>query len=219
MASPFAALRAGVGYLTRNPGELVHLAKNALGMRVAIPLDALRWFISGQGGAKQPSKKAPRDVVIGEKPPAITFAATVDLMGTSVRAHAAIRVEDLRISPAELIARLRLSDVSLALMDMTAMTPVAALIKSGALDLSRPGNLANFVPKRPAALLEAKDDLIVLDLLRVEKIAKNDKVRKLLNVMSPMLEVKEVRIENDHLVIAWRPRLGGIRTGLLALRN
>jgi hypothetical protein len=215
MASPFAALRAGVGYLTRNPGELVQLARNALGMRVAIPLDALRWFI----GSAKPGKKAPRDVVIGEKPPSITFAATVDLMGTSVRVHTAIRVEDLRISPAELVARLRLSDVSLALLDLSAMTPIAALIKSGALDLSKPGNLANFVPKRPAALLEAKDDLIVLDLLRIEKIAGNDKVRKLLNVMSPMLEVRDIRIENDHLVIAWRPRLGGIRTGLLALRN
>jgi hypothetical protein len=215
MASPLAALRAGVGYLTRNPSELVHLAKNALGMRVAIPLDALRWFIAGA----RPGKKAPKDVVIGEKPPAITVAATIDLMGTSVRLHAAITVEELRVSPHELLAKLRLADVRLMLMDPEAMSPVATLIKSGALDLSKPGNLANFVPKKPAALLEAKDDTITLDLMRVEKLAKNEKVRKVLSVMSPMLEVKDVRIEGDHLVIGWRPRLGGIRTGLLALRN
>jgi hypothetical protein len=213
MAFPVNALRAGFDYLKRNPGELLHAARNAAGFKVVVPLDALRWFVANA----PPSKKAPKDVVIGQKPPSLTFGATVDLMGTTVRARAAIAIDELRLGPDELRVALRLSDVALEVMGK-GDTPVGALIKSGALDLSKPGNLANFMPKRPAALIEAKDDRIVLDLMKVPKIAENPRVRKLLSVVTPVLVIRDIRTEDDHLVIAIRPRLGGLGSSLAALR-
>ena len=119
---------------------MLSMARHALGMRIAVPLDALRWFIANT----PPSKKAPQDVTITPRPPAIGIGATVDLMGTTVRAGASIRVDQIEVGEEKFRVSLRLSDVNMKVLGESA-TPVAGLIKSGALDLSKPGNLAKSV--------------------------------------------------------------------------
>jgi hypothetical protein len=139
-------------------------------------------------------------------------------MGTGVRVGAAIRFDELRLGADELRIALRLSDVTMqALGD--ANSPVAALLKSGALDLSKPGNLANFLPKRPAALVEARDDVIVLDLMKVAKIADNGRLRRILGVVAPVFEIREVSVDDDHLILSWRPNPGGVLSAARALRS
>src|SRR6185295_16724902 len=197
MPSPMKAIRAGIDWLRRNPTELFYVVRHAAGLRVVFPLDGLRWLSDQSKGGK----RAPKDVVIGSKPPAITVAATVDLMGTQVRAHAAIRFEELDLGAEQLRIVLRLSDVKMEALGASD-SPVAALLKSGALDLSKPGNLANFLPKRPAALVEAKDDKLVLDLMKVPKIAENGRLRRILGVVTPVLHLKELRVEDDHIVLS-----------------
>jgi hypothetical protein len=214
MPSPLAVLRAGFDYLKRNPTELITVARHAAGFRAVVPLDALRWFVANS----PPNKKAPQDVVIGEKPPSITFGATIDLMGTKVRANAAIRIDELRLSPEELRISVRLSDVKMEVIGAGGDSPVAALLKSGALDLSKPGNLANFMPKRPPALVEAKDDRLVLDLMKVPKIAENPKVKTILGVITPVLVIRDITVAEDHIQISWRPRITGLAEARSALR-
>ena len=114
-------------------------------MRIAVPLDALRWFVAN---APQ-SRKAPSDVSITARPPAIHLGATLEMMGSKLRASSAIRVEELRIHPDELRLTLRLADVDMRVLDKS-VTPISGLIKSGALDLSKPGNLANFIAAKTA---------------------------------------------------------------------
>ena len=79
--------------MVRNPTTMLSMARHALGLRVAVPLDALRWFIANT----PPSKKAPQDVTITPRPPAIGIGATVDLMGTTVRAGASIKVDQIEV--------------------------------------------------------------------------------------------------------------------------
>ena len=50
---------------------------------------------------------------------------------------------------------IRLRDVKLALAGEPNDSPVATLIQSGALDLSKPGNLVKFIPKKPPAVAAA----------------------------------------------------------------
>src|SRR5215813_10039141 len=148
MALPLrAALRSASRFMVKNPTTMLSMARHALGMRIAIPLDSLRWFIANT----PPSKKAPQDVTINAKPPAVVLGATIDLMGTTVRASAAIKIDQLEIGPESLRVSIRLADVNLKVLGES-FTPVAGLIKSGALDLSKPGNLANFMPKKPDVL-------------------------------------------------------------------
>ncbi|MBV8758207.1 MAG: hypothetical protein JO257_13050 [Deltaproteobacteria bacterium] len=190
------------------------MARHALGMRVAVPLDALRWFIANT----PPSKKAPQDVTITPRPPAIGIGATVDLMGTTVRAGASIRVDQIDLREGAFKVTLRLSDVNMKVLGES-FTPVAGLIKSGALDLSKPGNLAKFMPKKPAVLVEAHDDIIVLDLMQNPKFAENVKVQGILGTLTPVVQVSGLSTEGDFLILQLRASPFGIPRALNAARQ
>src|SRR5258706_9986535 len=153
-----ALVQAAVGYVRQNPDEILKAAVNAAGLRFGIPLAALR-YLSAQ--APQ-GKKSPKDIEIGSAPPALRLSASVDAMGTPLRATASIKIDEVEISPDALRIGVRLSEVKLSLLGESD-APIATLIKSGALDLSKPGNLVKFVPKRPAAIVEAENDRIVVD--------------------------------------------------------
>ncbi len=207
-------LSAAVDYVRRNPDELVRAAVNAAGLRFGVPIAGLRWLSSQ---AKLP-RKAPKDIEIGSAPPAIRVSLSVDAMGTPVRASAAVRVDEIDLSPDAMRIGFRLSDVKLALIGDSS-TPVATLIKSGALDLSKPGNLVKFLPKRPPAIIEADDDRIVLDLLQIPAIARNELLRRVLSVVSPVINVRAVETDRDHLYVALRASPRGLPRAIAALRG
>ena len=200
--------------MAKNPTTMLSMARHALGMRIAVPLDALRWFIANT----PPSKKAPQDVTITPRPPAIGIGATVDLMGTTVRAGASIRVDQIEVGEEKFRVSLRLSDVNMKVLGESA-TPVAGLIKSGALDLSKPGNLAKFMPKRPAVLVEAHDDVIVLDLMQNPKIASNLRVRGILGTLTPVVQVAGMSTEGDFLILQLRASPFGLPRAINAARQ
>ena len=215
MALPLrAALRSAGRFIAKNPTTMLSMARHALGMRVAVPLDALRWFIANT----PPSKKAPQDVTITPRPPAIGIGATVDLMGTTVRAGASIRVDQFEVGEEKFKVWLRLSDVTMKVLGESA-TPVAGLIKSGALDLSKPGNLAKFMPKKSPVLVEAHDDVIVLDLMQDPKIAANLRVRGILGTLTPVVQVSGLSTEGDMLIMQLRASPFGLPRALNAARQ
>lgn len=200
--------------MVKNPTTMLSMARHALGMRIAIPLDTLRWFISNT----PPSKRAPQDVTISSRPPAISLGATVDLMGTTVRAGASIRTESIQVSDHSVRVTLRLSDVSMKVLGES-FTPLAGLIKSGALDLSKPGNLAKFMPKKSPVLVEAHDDILVLDLMQNPSFANNDKVRAVLNTLTPVVQVSSMSTEGDFLILQLKASPFGIPRALHAARQ
>jgi len=199
--------------MVQHPTTMLSMARHALGLRVAVPLDALRWFIANT----PPSKKAPQDVTITPRPPAIGLGATIDLMGTTVRAGASIRVDKIEVTDTAFKVTLRLSDVTMKVLGES-FTPVAGLIKSGALDLSKPGNLAKFMPKRPPVLVEAHDDIIVLDLMQNPKFAANKRVRDILGTLTPVAQVAGLSTEGDFLIVQFRVSPFGIPRALNAAR-
>jgi hypothetical protein len=213
MLSPRAMLQAAVGYVRRNPDEVVRAAMNATGLRFGVPLATLRWFAGQLQGAK-----APKDVEISSSPPALRCSAVVDAMGTPVRASAAIKIDEVTITEESVRVGVRLRDVKLALVG-DSESPVATLIKSGALDLSKPGNLVKFIPKRPAAVVEAEGDRVVVDLLKVPKLAKDARLRRLLGVISPVLGIRAIETDRDHLYVKLRATPAGLPEALGKLRG
>ena len=199
--------------MVKNPMTALTMARHALSMRVALPLDALRWFIANT----PPSKKAPTDVTIQARAPAVVIGATIDLMNTRVRASSMIFIDELRIAPDELRVALRLTEVSMKVIGEST-TPVAALLRSGALDLSKPGKLVNLMPKRPDVLVDAHDDTIVLDLMKNPKIARNDKMRRILGTLTPVVHVSALKTEVDFLILALRATPLGIPRAINAAR-
>jgi hypothetical protein len=213
MVRPRELLSAALGYVKKNPDEVVRAAMNAASLRFGVPLAALR-FLAGQATGK----KAPKDIDIGSAPPALRLAATVDAMGTPIRASAAIRIDEVSLSSESIRVGIRLNDVKLTLVG-DSDAPIATLIKSGALDLSKPGNLVRHIPKRPPAIVEAEGDRVVLDLFKVPKIAQNERVRKILGVITPVLGIRAIETDRDHLYVAFRASPGGIGRALEAIRE
>jgi hypothetical protein len=213
MFKPRAMIKAAVGYVRKNPDEVVRAAVNATGLRFGIPLATLRWFASQLTGAK-----APKDVEISSAPPAIRFSAVVDAMGTPVRASAAVKIDEVTITDESVRIGVRLRDVKLALVG-DSDSPVATLIKSGALDLSKPGNLVKFVPKKPPAIVEAEGDRVVIDLMKVPKLANDPKVKKLLGLISPVLGIRAIETDRDHLYVKLRATPAGLPEALGKLRT
>src|SRR4029079_7240810 len=134
------------------------------------------------------------------------------------RAGASIRVEQIEVSEGKFKVTLRLSDVTMKVLGES-FTPGAGLIKSGALDLSKPGNLAKFMPKKSPVLVEAHDDIIVLDLMQDAKIAANERVRGLLGTLTPVVQVSGMTTEGDFLILQLRASPFGLPRAINAARQ
>lgn len=206
-------ISAATNYIKRNPDEIVRATLNAGRLRFGVPIAALRWLA---GQAK--GKKAPKDIELGSVPPALRLSATVDAMGTQLRAGANVRIDEIEITPETIRIALRIAEVKLKVLD-DSETPVATLVKSGALDLSKPGNLVKFIPKRPKAIVDAHDDRIVLDLMHIPAIGENKRLKRALQIVSPLVGIRAIETEGDHLFIALRATPAGLREAIVALRD
>ncbi len=211
---PKVLLKKAGNYLKDHPDEILRALRSAIGLRIGIPMDALRFlareFVTG--------KKAPKDVVIEAAPPGLRLSATVDAMGTALRASLVLYVEQIEISTDTLKLTVRINDLSLDVLG-DANSPIAGLLKSGALDLSKPGNLVAFMPKRPPALVDAKDDHLTVDLMKVPKVAEDVRLKKALQIATPVLGVAGISTEDDHLDIQLKTDLSGVPIAVAAIRG
>jgi hypothetical protein len=210
---PKVLIREARDYLKRHPEEILRAIRGAAGLRFGVPMDALRYLAREfRGGAK-----GPRDVIIDAAPPGLRAAFTVDAMGTEVRVALTVYVEEIHVSTQEIRLGLRIEGLALQVLG-DASSPVAGLIKSGALDLSKPGNLVAFMPKRPAVLVDAKDDRLVVDFMKVPQIAQNPAVQRVLTVASPVLDIRALKTKDDHLDVHLKADLSGLPAAIAAAR-
>jgi len=211
---PKLLLREATSYLKQHPEEILRAVRGAFSLRFGVPMGALRYFIREFGGGK----KAPKDVIIDAAPPGLHIALTVEAMGTPLRTAFTLFIEELNVSTAEIRIGLRIESLTLEVLGESS-SPVAGLIKSGALDLSKPGNLAAFMPKRPAALVDATDDRVVLDLMKIPAIAANPKVKQALAVATPVVGVRAIKTKDDHLDVHFKTDLSGLSAAIAAARG
>ncbi len=213
MPTPQETVEALRSYLRTHPEELGRAVRSALGLRFGVPLAALRWL------AQQAERTGKvEDFQIDSVPPGIRLAANVDLMHTPVRAGAIVYVERVVFNDEELTVALRLEDVSLKL-NGESESPIAALIKSGALDLTNPGNLVNFMPNRSPILAEANGNRIVLDLMRDPNVGKNPLVRRAVSLLTSFVTLHGVETDTRHLDIAFRALPTGLGGAVRSVRN
>ena len=218
---PGDALRAVAGYVRANPRSLVKVASDATRLRFGIPIRALRWVASQAGKSNSASgatgkKGSPKDIELVPTPPALRFAASVDAMGTPVRVSASIRIEDIYIAPDTVRVAIRVQGVSLALL-AESDSPIAMLIKSEMLDLSKVVNVLKVLSKRPPVIVEAGGDRIVLDLLKLPALAKNERFRRALSVISPVVGIRAIETDGEHLYVTLRATPRGLREAVSAV--
>lgn len=206
------AFSAASGYLRRNPTELTRAVRNLLGLRAGVPVDALRWLMeqAAKGGKIE-------DPVITEVPPGLRVTASVDLMKTPVRASAVVFIDRVRLDPDQIRIEVRLEEIWVEVIG-EAHGPVAALLRSGALDLSKPGELAKYMDL-PPVIVEARDNRLALDLMREPKIGENPMVRQALSLITPLVTMHGIESDEDHLNIVFRALPQGVGSAAGALRT
>jgi len=197
-------------YLFQHPDELIRLLRNAALFKLGVPLAALRWAAarSNKQANGAPAGKGMRDVSLEAVPPGLRVGLSVELMGTPLRVSAVLFIEHVQLSPEELRVELRVNEVQLTLLGQSD-SPLAALIRSGALDLGKIGNLVAVMPRRPAFLVEAKDDRIVLDLKR-HRAFSSRRLQKLVGLLTPLITVKAVATDQEHLDVQFDLLRGGV---------
>lgn len=198
MFDPITALLASVGYLRRHPGEILRSLRNAARLRFGIPVVALQWLATeftstSEGGA--------RDIEIHPSPPGLRMLATFEQMGTLLRGSCVVIVERVILNANQACVELRLKDVAVKLVDESVQTPLAALIRSGTLDLSRVASLVAYLPSRPSALVEAVDDRLVIDLMKIHTETNPEKLQKIMGILAALLVVDSVETNAEHLDI------------------
>lgn len=206
------AFSAAGGYLRRNPGEISRAVRNLIGLRAGVPVDALRWLMeqAAKGG-----KIA--DPVITEVPPGLRVTANVDLMKTPVRASAVVFIDRVKLDPDQIRLDLRLEEIWMEVIG-DASGPVAALLRSGALDLSKPGELAKYMDL-PPVIVEARDNRLSIDLMREPKIGDNPIVRQALSVVTPLITMHGIESDEHHLNVVFRALPQGVGSAASALRT
>jgi hypothetical protein len=213
MPTPQQALNSFRRYIRQHPEELGRAVRSALGLRFGVPLAALRWL----GQLAEGSGKV-KDLKIDSVPPGLRVAGHFDMMKTPVRASTVIYIERVVFNDSELSIAIRLEDLDLKL-DGDSETPVAALIKSGALDLSNPGTLLNFMPNRSPVIAEANGNRIVLDFMRDPKVGNNPLVRRAVGLLTSFVTLHGLETDTHHLDIAFRALPDGVGGAVRAVRK
>lgn len=211
--TPKELLRVAGNYLREHPEEIWRVVKGVAGLRAGVPMDAVRYLVRELATGE----KAPKDIVLEAAPPGLRAALTVSAMGTPLRVSLVVHVEEIDISLDAMRFVLRLENLKLDVLG-DASTPIAGFIKSGALDLSKPANLVNIMPKKPAALVDAKDDRVTIDLMKMPKIAANPKLRRLLPVLLPVVGLSAIQTKDDHLDLHLKVRVSGVTEAVAAAR-
>lgn len=199
--------------MRRHPAEVARVIRSLLGLRLGVPLDAFRWLAE----QAEASGKA-TDIDIDAVPPGIKVAATVDLMRTIVRANAVVYIDRMVLNGQKLQVDLRLEGVKLELVE-DSDSPVAMLIKSGALDLSKPGNLVKHMPDLPPVLISAHDDRIVLDLMKHPKIGGDPRARNLISLVTSVVTVHGIETDENHFDVSFRAFQDGVFTAAREMRR
>ena len=212
MSSPTAALRASFDYVRRNPLSLISAVREAARLRLTVPLDLVRW---GLGRIK--SDKV-GDFTVAASPPGIEIGLVAQVMGNGIRVGGVVTIDEVAFTAESLRLAIRLNGLRVE-PTSSGSGPIQALLASGAIDLSKPGNLVTFLPKRPAMLVEAEGDRLVFDLLKIPALAKNATLRRALGALAPVLSVREAVVQGDELLVGLRISPSGLPLLFSALRG
>jgi hypothetical protein len=206
-----SALSAGLGYF-KNPLSVLQAARDAAKLRLTVPLDLVRW------GLGKIRSKAVGEFSVAAEPPGIRLGLVATVMGNQLRVGAVVNVEQIELGPDMLRLTIRVNGLAVEPQGMVA-GPISALLSSGAIDLSKPGNLMGFLPKKPAMIAEAKDDRFVLDLLQIASLRDNLRVQKILSMLTPVVTIRDLVTSGDALLVGLRFHPSGLPLLLAALRG
>ena len=189
------------------PAQALRFVTQALGGRVSIPLSAVRHRLIGI------SEKFELD--IAEAPPGLRVRGRAHALGAPIAFSARIEAEGVDVKGEQRTVRIRLSEVALA-TDDDAPGPLANAIRTGMIDTGNPATLIGNMISLPDMVVEARGQSVVVDLMKVPAIARDETLRAAVTAATSYLGVTGIEVADDSIVLKIGVLPGGPKEAVLS---
>ncbi len=189
------------------PSQMLRLAANAFSGRISIPLSLLRDW----------SARVSDEATISLEPasPGLRIRGKAYALGAPISFAARIDAEGVLVREAERTIRLTLSEVELSTPD-DAPGPLADAIRRGMIDTQNPGTLVGNMISLPDFVVEAKGRTVVVDLMRIPALTKDERVRAAIAAATSYLCVDEIRVSESSIDLRLALLPGGAKEAALS---
>ena len=191
----------------REPAQALRLLLHALGGRISIPLSSIRSRI-----ARVSEKVA---LEIEAVSPGLRIQGEAHALGAPIYFAARIDADGVHIEGEQRTIRLRLSEVNLSTSE-DAPGPLADAIRNGMIDTNNPATLIGNMISLPDMIVEAQGDVVVIDLMRVPAIQRDEMLRTAIAAATSYLCVKGIRVSDDAIELQLGLLPGGPKEAALS---
>lgn len=193
--------------LRLTPERALRLVTQALGGRIAIPLSAVRDRLADL------SEKVALDIEAAGS--GLRVQGEANALGAPIVFSARVDAEGIRVEGERRTVRIRLSEVELS-TDDDAPGPLADAIRSGMIDTANPATLIGNMLPLPDVVVRAEGQEVVLDLMKLPAIARDERLRAAFAAATSYLCVTGVQVADDAIELKLGVLPGGPKEAALS---
>jgi len=189
------------------PARALRLMAQAFGGRVSIPLSLLRSRMADL------SEKVALE--IEPVSPGVRVQGEAHALGAPIGFAARIDADGVHVEGEQRTIRVRLSEVELS-TTQDAPGPLADAIRNGMIDTDNPGTLIGNMISLPEMVIEARGQHVVIDLMRVPAIQRDEMLSAAIAAATSYLCVTGIHISDDAIELQLGLLPGGVKEALLS---
>ena len=189
------------------PAQALQLLLQALGGRISIPLSEIR------GRLAQLSKKVTLEIEAAT--PGLRIRGEAHALGAPISFAARVDADGVHIEGERRTIRIRLSEVELSTSE-DAPGPLADAIRNGMIDTDNPATLIGNMISLPDMIVEAQGQDVVIDLMRVPAIQRDEMLRTAVAAATSYVCVKGIRVSDDAIELQLGLLPGGPKEAALS---
>jgi hypothetical protein len=189
------------------PEQSLRLVMHALGGRISIPLSALRDRLAGLS-----DNMALRIEAAGT---GLRVQGEARALGAPIVFAARVDAEGIVVQGDQRTVRIRLSEVGLS-TDDDAPGPLADAIRNGMIDTQNPATLIGNMLPLPEMIIEAEGRDIVIDLLKLPALARDEMLRAAVAAATSYLSVTGIEVADDAIELRLGILPGGPKEAVLS---
>lgn len=147
--------------------------------------------------------------------PGLRIRGSAHALGAPISFAARIDADGVHVEGEQRTIRVTLSEVELSTTE-DAPGPLADAIRDGMIDIENPATLIGNMMSLPDFIVEAEGRTVVIDLMRVPALAKDDVTRAAVAAATSYLCVKDIRVAENSIDLQLGLLPGGAREAALS---
>ncbi len=189
------------------PSQALRWLMQALGGQISIPLSLIR------GRIAQLSEKVALEIEPVSS--GLRIRGEAHALGAPISFAARIDAEGVHVEGERRTIRIRLSEVELSTSE-DAPGPLADAIRNGMIDTDNPATLIGNMIALPDVIVEASGQDVVIDLMRIPAIRRDEMLRAAIAAATSYLCVKGMRVSEDAIELQLGLLPGGAKEAALS---